>query len=74
MTKVAGGLTMAKLAFWLGWIALLQGCMVKALPYDYSASIEASPCSFLCPVASACPKSFVLVQHRAEASPAGIPA
>ncbi|TKV97611.1 hypothetical protein SEVIR_9G505900v4 [Setaria viridis] len=43
MTKVAGGLMMAKLAFWLGWIALLQGCMVKALPYDYSASIECLP-------------------------------
>jgi hypothetical protein len=81
MKKVAGGLAMAELAFWLGWIALLQGityrsnqpdcslyripipsqvncscltsplttipricsgCMVKALPYDYSASIEAS--------------------------------
>uniref|UniRef100_A0A804UKE6 GH10 domain-containing protein n=1 Tax=Zea mays TaxID=4577 RepID=A0A804UKE6_MAIZE len=39
-------MTKAKLAFWLGWIALLQGCMVKSsLPYeyDYSASIECLP-------------------------------
>ncbi|KAG2542692.1 endo-1,4-beta-xylanase 5-like [Panicum virgatum] len=43
MRKVAGGLMVARLAFWLRWIALLQGCMVGALPYDYSASIECLP-------------------------------
>ncbi|KAK3148072.1 hypothetical protein QOZ80_3BG0290230 [Eleusine coracana subsp. coracana] len=37
--KMASNL-MEKLVFWVGWIALLQGCMVKSLPYDYSASIE----------------------------------
>ncbi|CAD6202520.1 unnamed protein product [Miscanthus lutarioriparius] len=41
MPKVNG--LIDKLAFWLGWIALLQGCMVKSLPYDYSASIECLP-------------------------------
>ncbi|TVU48042.1 hypothetical protein EJB05_07664, partial [Eragrostis curvula] len=40
--KMASNLT-EKLVFWFGWIALLQGCMVKSLPYDYSASIECLP-------------------------------
>jgi len=118
MTKVNG--LVDKLAFWLGWIALLQGrvlleeasgscltalpplhslinlacdwhccflvrpssagCMVKSLPYDYSASIEASPCS--CVHVSYCFRSFsctlpIWVGHirgPAEASSAGIPA
>ncbi|XP_062209158.1 endo-1,4-beta-xylanase 5-like [Phragmites australis] len=34
---------MEKLVLWFLWIALLQGCMVKSLPYDYSATIQCLP-------------------------------
>jgi hypothetical protein len=36
MKKVAGALTMAELAFWLGWIALLQGITYRSNQPDCS--------------------------------------
>ncbi|KAL6867317.1 hypothetical protein ACP4OV_015341 [Aristida adscensionis] len=40
MRKVSSLMAMERLIFWFGCIALLQGCAVKSIPYDYSASIE----------------------------------